>query len=563
VERCGKSFGSTGDIKTKYMGKEFTISGKLVDVVARRIYNARVSVKEGKIVEIEEVSEEFGNFLLPGLIDSHIHIESSMLVPTSFARAAVKNGTVATVSDPHEIANVLGLKGVKYMIENGKKSLFKFHFGAPSCVPATPFETSGAVINSDDIKTLMANPDIYYLAEMMNFPGVIFNDEEVLKKIKHAHDSGKPIDGHAPGLSGDDLEKYAAQRISTDHECTTVEEAVQKIEKGIKIQIREGSAAKNFEKLFPLLYTHPDKVMFCTDDCHPDDLVKGHINKVISRAVKKGADVYDVLSAAIKNPIDHYKLNVGLLQKGDAADFIVVDNLSDFNVDQTYINGQLVFDNGEVLLEKVVEKNVNNFNCNPISEADIVVPDQNGKMQVIVAKDGDLITGKELVEPTVIDDSITSDVDKDILKIVVVNRYRQEKPQVGFIKNFNLKKGAIAGSIAHDSHNIIAIGTTDEYIVKAVNKVIENTGGIVAYNGSEIKDLKLDVAGLMSAGEAQEVADRYHEVDAMAKEMGSKLIAPFMTMAFMALLVIPELKIGDKGLFDVTKFEFTSLFIEE
>jgi adenine deaminase len=409
----------------------------------------------------------------------------------------------------------------------------------------------------------MANPDIYYLAEMMNFPGVIFNDEEVLKKIKHAHDSGKPIDGHAPGLSGDDLEKYAAQRISTDHECTTVEEAVQKIEKGIKIQIREGSAAKNFEKLFPLLYTHPDKVMFCTDDCHPDDLVKGHINKVISRAVKKGADVYDVLSAAIKNPIDHYKLNVGLLQKGDAADFIVVDNLSDFNVDQTYINGQLVFDNGEVLLEKVVEKNVNNFNCNPISEADIVVPDQNGKMQVIVAKDGDLITGKELVEPTVIDDSITSDVDKDILKIVVVNRYRQEKPQVGFIKNFNLKKGAIAGSIAHDSHNIIAIGTTDEYIVKAVNKVIENTGGIVAYNGSEIKDLKLDVAGLMSAGEAQEVADRYHEVDAMAKEMGSKLIAPFMTMAFMALLVIPELKIGDKGLFDVTKFEFTSLFIEE
>lgn len=545
------------------MGKEFTISGKLVDVVTRRIYNARVSVKAGKINQIEEVSEEFENFLLPGLIDSHVHIESSMLVPTSFARAAVKNGTVATVSDPHEIANVMGLKGIEYMIANGKKSPFKFHFGAPSCVPATPFETSGAVIDSNDIKTLMANPDIYYLAEMMNFPGVIFNDEEVLKKIKYAHENGKPIDGHAPGLSGDGLEKYAAQKITTDHECTTVEEAVQKIEKGIKIQIREGSAAKNFEKLFPLLNTHPDKVMFCTDDCHPDDLVKGHINKVISRAVKKGADIFDVLSAATKNPIDHYKLSVGLLQKGDAADFIVVDNLTDFNVDQTYIDGQLVFDKGAVLLDKIIEKNINNFNCKPISEADIVVPFQKGKMQVIVAKDGDLLTGKELVEPTVINGSITSDVDKDILKIVVVNRYRQEKPQVGFIKNFNLKKGAIAGSIAHDSHNLIAIGTSDEFIVKAVNKVIENTGGIVAYNGSEIKDLKLDVAGLMSAGEAQDVADRYHEVDTMAKEMGSKLTAPFMTMAFMALLVIPELKIGDKGLFDVTKFEFTSLFIEE
>jgi adenine deaminase len=545
------------------MGKEFTISGKLVDVVTRRIYNARVSVKAGKIIQIEEVSEEFENFLLPGLIDSHVHIESSMLVPTSFARAAVKNGTVATVSDPHEIANVMGLKGIEYMIENGKKSPFKFHFGAPSCVPATPFETSGAVIDSNDIKTLMANPDIYYLAEMMNFPGVIFNDEEVLKKIKHAHENGKPIDGHAPGLSGDGLEKYAAQKITTDHECTSVEEAVQKIEKGIKIQIREGSAAKNFEMLFPLLNTHPDKVMFCTDDCHPDDLVKGHINKVISRAVKKGADIFDVLSAATKNPIDHYKLSVGLLQKGDAADFIVVDNLTDFNVDQTYIDGQLVFDKGAVLLDIIVEKNINNFNCKPISEADIVVPLQKGKMQVIVAKDGDLLTGKELVEPTVIDGSITSDVDKDILKIVVVNRYRQEKHQIGFIKNFNLKKGAIAGSIAHDSHNIIAIGTSDEFIVKAVNKVIENTGGIVAYNGSEIKDLKLDVAGLMSAGEAQDVADRYHEVDTMAKEMGSKLTAPFMTMAFMALLVIPELKIGDKGLFDVTKFEFTSLFIEE
>ena len=543
------------------MSDSFIVSGKLVDVVNRRIFNAEVKIEEGRIIAINESDKEYDNCILPGLIDAHVHIESSMLVPTGFARAAVKNGTVATVSDPHEIANVMGLAGIDYMIENSKKTPFKFHFGAPSCVPATPFETSGAVINSDDIKKLMSNPDIYYLAEMMNFPGVIYNDEEVIKKIKYAHEANKPIDGHAPGLSGEDLEKYAAQNITTDHECTTVEEAVSKIEKGIKIQIREGSAAKNFENLFPLLNTHPDKVMFCTDDCHPDDLVKGHINKIISRAVKKGTDIFDVISAATKNPIEHYNLNVGLLQIGDPADFIIVNNLEDFDVEKTFINGQLVFENGNVLLEKLPEKSINNFKCKPINVNDIAVAERGSKIQIIVAKDGDLLTGKEIIEPAIENGNVVSDITRDILKIVVVNRYHDTEPQIGFIKNFNLKKGAIAGSIAHDSHNIIAIGTNDNDIVKAINKVIENTGGIVACDENIIKDLKLDVAGLMSTEEADEVAAKYHEVSTMAKEMGSKLTAPFMTMAFMALLVIPELKIGDKGLFNVSKFDFTTLFI--
>ncbi len=544
------------------MDKEVVVSGKLVDIIGRRIFNAKLKIFNSKIVEINESGDEYDNYILPGLVDSHVHIESSMLVPTSFARAAVKSGTVATVSDPHEIANVMGVDGVKYMINNGKRTPFKFYFGAPSCVPATSFETSGAVIDSEDIKELMANTDIYYLAEMMNFPGVIFNDEEVLKKLKYAHQANKPIDGHAPGLVGKDLEKYAAQNITTDHECTTVEEAINKIQKGIKIQIREGSAAKNFEILFPLLNTHPDKVMFCTDDCHPDDLVKGHINKIISRAVKNGADVFDVISAATKNPKEHYNLNVGLLQVGDPADFIVVNNLEDFDVKKTYINGDLVYDNGKVLLEKLQEQIVNNFNCKPISVSDILVPEKGKKIQVIVAKDGDLLTGKETIIPRVENGNIISDIERDILKIVVVNRYKDSQPQVGFIKNFNLKKGAIAGSIAHDSHNIIAIGTNDTEIVNAINKVIENTGGIVACCGNEIKYLKLNVAGLMSTGEAEEVAIKYHEVQTMAKEMGSKLTAPFMTMAFMALLVIPELKIGDKGLFNVSKFDFTSLFVK-
>ncbi|MDA3954763.1 MAG: adenine deaminase [Bacteroidales bacterium] len=544
------------------MNKEFIISGKIVDIIERRIFNATIKVTNSKIVEIQESTQENDNYIIPGFIDAHVHIESSMLIPTSFARAAVKNGTVATVSDPHEIANVLGVDGVKFMIKNGKKSPFKFYFGAPSCVPATSFETSGAVIDSADIKELMANPDIHYLAEMMNFPGVIFQDEEVLKKIKYAHDSNKPVDGHAPGLFGEDLNKYAAQKITTDHECTSVKEAIEKINRGIKIQIREGSAAKNFENLFPLIESHPAKVMFCTDDCHPDDLVKGHINKVVSRAIGKGADVFDVISAATKIPKEHYNLDVGLLQVGDPADFIIVNNLCDFDVSKTYINGDLVYENGVVLIEKQSETSPNNFNCKPISISDILVPERGKSIQVIVAKDGDLVTGKEIIEPTIKDGHIVSDINKDILKIVIVNRYKNTKPQVGFIKNFKLKKGAIAGSIAHDSHNIIAIGTNDIEIVNAINTVIDNKGGIVAYDENKLKQLKLEVAGLMSTGEAEDVAKRYHEVHSMAKELGSELTAPFMTMAFMALLVIPELKIGDKGMFDVTKFAFTSLFIE-
>ena len=544
------------------MSNSFIIQGKLVDVVSKRIFNAEIEVNNGIVVKVNESDKEFDKYILPGLVDSHVHVESSMLIPTGFARAAVKSGTVASVSDPHEIANVMGVPGVKYMIENGKKSPFKFHFGAPSCVPATPFETSGATINSNDIKELMNSDDIYYLAEMMNFPGVIFKDEEVLKKIKYAHESGKPIDGHAPGLRGEDLEKYAAQKITTDHECTTVEEAISKIEKGIMIQIREGSAAKDFENLFPLLKTHPNKVMFCTDDCHPDDLIKGHINKIMARAVAKGANIFDVIIAATKTPKEHYNLNTGLLQKGDPADIIIVNNLTDFDVENTYIDGKLVFSQGKVLLEKQTEYAINNFKCKPIYSNDIIVENTGKKIQVIVAKDGDLLTGKEITEPTVIENKIVSDTARDILKIVVLNRYRESKPQVGFIKNFKLKKGAIAGSIAHDSHNIIAIGTTDEEIVLAINKVIKNSGGIVACNAGEYKDLKLNVAGLMSTEDAEFVAEQYEKVHTMAKELGSELTAPFMTMAFMALLVIPELKIGDKGLFDVNKFEFTSLFAE-
>jgi len=544
------------------MARSFVISGKVADLKKRKFYNAEIHVSNGVIEEVRSSDTDYTQYILPGFIDSHVHIESSMLIPSNFARVAVKHGTVATVSDPHEIANVMGVEGIDFMVQNSKKVPFKFCFGAPSCVPATPFETSGAVINADKIKALLENDDICYLAEMMNFPGVIHDDKEVLKKIQYAQLAGKPVDGHAPGLKGEGLKKYAAQNISTDHECASIKEAEEKIKQGIKIQIREGSAAKNFDHLFPLILSHPNQVMFCTDDCHPDDLIKGHINKMASRAIAKGADLFDVLHASIVHPVEHYGLNVGLLQPGDPADFIVTSDLEHFDVEKTVINGETVFENGISLIPFIDEQAVNNFQAFKISNTDIIVPAKGSKINVIIAKDGDLVTEKKQAEAKIEQNEVVSDIDRDILKIVVVNRYTSSKPVVGFVQNFNLKKGAIAGSIAHDSHNIIAIGTNDNDLVQVINAIIESKGGIAVCEGSKTDILPLDVAGLMSREEAETVAEKYDHLNRQAKKLGSTLNAPFMTMAFMSLLVIPDLKIGDQGLFDVSKFEFTSLFSE-
>ncbi|MEE4197649.1 MAG: adenine deaminase [Bacteroidales bacterium] len=544
------------------MAQSYVVSGKVVDVFLRKIINADLYVRDGLIHEIRESSREYQKYILPGFVDAHVHIESSMLIPSGFARAAVRQGTVATVSDPHEIANVMGVEGVRFMIRNGEKTPFKFFFGAPSCVPATPFESSGAVIDSGEIARLIRNEDIYFLAEMMNFPGVINNDAEVLRKIKLAQEAGKPVDGHAPGLSGEGLKKYADQNISTDHECSSMEEALEKIKEGMMIQIREGSAAKNFENLFPLIHDYSDNIMFCTDDCHPDDLIRGHINKIVARAVEKGADLFDVLHAALINPVKHYSLKVGLLQPGDPADFIVVPDLKTFDVEKTFINGELVFENNRVLIPPVDEQAANCFNAKKLCPENIFVPAKGRKINVIVARDGELLTGQELVEAKIENGHVVADTDHDILKIVVVNRYTPSKPAVGFVKNFNLNRGAIAGSIAHDSHNIIAIGTNDKDIVQAINTIIDYKGGIVACDENDLEILPLDVAGLMSREDAETVAQKYDRVSKKAKAFGSRLNAPFMTMAFMALLVIPELKIGDQGLFDVSKFEFSSLFGE-
>ncbi|MGI8581347.1 MAG: adenine deaminase [Chitinophagaceae bacterium] len=549
-------------------GMSLSVKGNIVDVFSKKIYPGKIFIEDGKIKSIEKLSadQKLPNFILPGFVDAHVHIESSMLVPSEFAKLAVVHGTVATISDPHEIANVCGLQGVEFMIENGKTVPFKFHFGAPSCVPATLFETAGAALNAEEVDLLLQKNEINYLSEMMNFPGVLNGDEEVMNKIASAKKYNKPVDGHAPGLKGEQAKKYIDAGISTDHECFTKEEALDKIQYGMKILIREGSAAKNFEALIELLNDYPDKIMFCSDDKHPDSLVEGHINLLCQRAVAKGIDVFKVLQAACINPVEHYKMNVGLLKEGDAADLIVVEDLNDFKVLETYINGELVAEKGITKISAEKSDVINNFDCDEKKILDfrfeILDFFPGDFINVIEALDGQLITNKIIVTPKIENAEIVSDTENDILKMVVVNRYKNAAVAKAFVKNFGLMHGAIASSVAHDSHNIIAVGVDDESISRAVNLVIKEKGGIAltpnpppqVERGAIV--LPLPVAGLMSNEDGYKVAGLYTAIDKAAKELGSKLSAPFMTLSFMALLVIPHLKLSDLGLFDGDKFEF-------
>ncbi len=545
----------------KILSIDLKLQGNIVDIPNKCIFKGEIVIENKRIISITEKNHNVNHFILPGFVDAHIHIESSMLVPSEFARLAVTHGTVATVSDPHEIANVLGVKGVEFMVENGKQTPFKFNFGAPSCVPATTFESAGAVINSGAIKTLLENPDIKYLAEMMNYPGVLFDDDEVMKKIAWAKQYNKPIDGHAPGLKGDKITKYINAGISTDHECFTYDEGLEKLQKGMKVLIREGSAAKNFEALIDLLPEHYKNMMFCSDDKHPDDLIISHINNLCARAVAKNIDVFKVLQAACINPVEHYNLNVGLLQEGDFADCIVVEDLKDFKTLQTYINGELVFNKGQSLIESIPFEILNNFKCIKKQVSDFRFESSAKQIRVIEALEGQLVTNEIVENALVKDGNLISNFEKDILKMAVVNRYQDEKPAIAFIKNFGLKEGAIASSVGHDSHNIIAVGVSDEAICKAVNLLIENKGGICAVLNSEEKIVPLPVAGIMSDKDGKTIGKQYAELDKMAKQLGSKLKAPYMTLSFMALLVIPSLKLSDKGLFDGNTFKFTPLEI--
>ena len=551
---------------------EFEITGLLTDVFSQTIYPALINMQDGRIASIQKISKselKTAHYILPGFIDSHVHIESSMLTPAEFARIAVTHGTVGTVSDPHEIANVCGIEGVHYMIRNGNTVPFKFYFGAPSCVPATIFETAGAAMNAKEVETLLQLPEIKYLSEMMNFPGVLSRDDEVMKKITCSHKAGKPVDGHAPGLRGEQARQYINAGISTDHECFTAEEALEKLSYGMKIIIREGSAAKNFEALIGLLDKYPDMMMFCSDDKHPDSLVKGHINELCARAVAKGIDIFKILRAACVNPVMHYKLPVGLVRIGDPADFIIAEDLINFKIYQTYINGQLVAEKGKSKIvattndQKVHSEPINNFHCSKKNVIDFEVLYTGGDavqflMPVIEVLDGQLITNKITATPRIADGKIVSDPANDILKIVVVNRYTEAHSTIakGFIRNFGLKQGALASSVAHDSHNIVAVGVDDVSLCKAVNLVISSRGGVSCVSDTTEMLVQLPVAGLMSEEDGYAVAEAYTAIDAMAKAQGSTLSAPFMSLSFMALLVIPHLKLSDMGLFDGDLFQF-------
>ena len=540
-----------------------TFQGQIVDLHQRRIYPGEVQVDQGKIAGIRELPEATGPYIMPGFVDAHIHIESSMLIPSEFARLAVVHGTVATVSDPHEIANVLGEEGVYYMIGNGSKVPFKFYFGAPSCVPATAFETAGGRIGPEGVRRLLERPEVRYLSEMMNYPGVLHHDEEVMAKLAAARELGRPIDGHAPGLRGDDARRYFAAGISTDHECFTYEEGLEKLRLGVKVIIREGSAARNFEALIPLLPQFPGQVMFCSDDKHPDGLVLGHIDKLAARAVAEGYGLFDILRAACLNPVEHYGLDVGLLLPGSPADFILVEDMRTFRVLATYIDGQLVAKEGQSLIGRVEEEAVNRFDTQPKEPADFSLEALGSQANVIQALDGQIVTQRFSAPVSVRDGMAVADVERDMLKAAVVNRYEAATPALAFINGFGLRKGAIASCVGHDSHNIIAVGVDDGALCRAVNLIIEHQGGIAAVSDTEAHILPLPVAGIMTNADGYEVAEAYQHIDGFVREeLGVRLEAPFMALSFMALLVIPELKLSDKGLFDGKAFGFVPLFHE-
>jgi adenine deaminase len=537
-----------------------TISGNIVDLIHERIFPGTMEIGEGKILHIAENDRKYDTYILPGFIDAHVHIESSMLPPSEFARLAALHGTVSAVSDPHEIANVLGVEGVHYMIDNGNTTPFKYYFGVPSCVPATPFETAGAKIDDEDVAELLKSDETRFLSEVMNFTGVLTDDASVINKIQIARSLGRRIDGHSPGLRGEDLRKYIAVGISTDHECISVEEAREKLSYGMKIIIREGSAAKDFRNLFTLIEDFPDNCMICSDDIHPNDLVKGHINQTVKMALQMGIDRMKILRCACVNPVIHYGLDVGLLQKGNSADFIVIDDFRKFNILETHINGFCVAKDGRTLLPRLRIPVINNFHACPKNASDFSMNNEGEKIRVIEAIDGQIVTNMLTERPRCRGEAVVSDPERDILKLAVVNRYKDVSPSVAFIKGFGLKRGAIASSVAHDSHNIIAVGVDDEDLCRAVNLVIKRKGGLSVVGDGFNRVLPLPVAGIMSDKEGKQVSKNYAELEALAKKLGTPLKSPFMTLSFMALPVIPKIKLTDKGLFDGERFEFIHLF---
>lgn len=559
-----KSNSKTSNINKSNSKTSNMIRGNLLNVFTEEIYPAEISINNGLINCVKAVNKEFKEYILPGFIDAHIHIESSMLTPSRFAEAVVPHGTTSVISDPHEIANVLGSEGIEYMLKDASSVPLNFFFTAPSCVPATPFETSGAKIDSEEIDQMLLGVEIVALGEMMNFPGVLSGDKEVFAKIAAAKRNKKPVDGHAPLLSGEDLCKYISAGISTDHECTMKEEVIEKRKMGMKIMLRQGSSAKN---LADLISAGGDFIV--SDDKHPEDLLKGHVDMMLKEAVNLGLDPIEAVQMVTLNPATHYNLNTGLIAPGRAADLVIVDDLKNFKVNRVLIKGNLAAKNNKALFSVNPHKTGNSFKLNCKNSEDFEITsktagkdEKNVLVRVIDVLEGQLITDENEAFLKVADGKIMPDLENDILKIAVVERYGHDNLSNAFIHGFGLKRGAIASSVAHDSHNILAVGTNSQDMAKAVNKLVNNHGGLVAVSNDQITSLKLPIAGLMSIESAEMVSSKFNVLQELVKDMGCNLDSPFMTLSFMALLVIPKLKISDLGLFDGVKFQFVDLLKE-
>ena len=531
------------------------LRGNVVDVERGEIYPGEVLIEGSRIKEVREVGGRFSRYLLPGLIDAHIHIESSMLVPSRFAEAAVAHGTVAVVADPHEIANVLGITGVEYMIRDSKRVPLKFYFTAPSCVPATPYETSGAKLGAEEVARLLAMEEVVALGEVMNYPAVVAREPETMAKIQAARRLGKPIDGHCPKLGGDALRRYVSAGISTEHECTSLEEAEEKARLGMKIMLREGSSAKNLKALAGFR----GKAFLVSDDLHAGDLLRGHVNFLLRRAVEEGIDPIEAVRMVSLNPAEHYRLGVGMLRPGDPADLVVVDNLRSFSCLECYINGKLVAKGGRVLFKASPLPGKSTIRASHKSPEDFkIIARRASRLRVIKVMPGEIVTEEDSVSAAA--GEVKPMPEKDVLKLAVVERYGGERVAVALVRGFGIEGGAVASSIAHDSHNIIAVGADDADLAAAVNRVIDMQGGIAVVSGGELlASLPLPVAGLMSIESAGWVAERGEQVDRRIRELGCSLEAPVMTLSFLALPVIPKLRLTDRGLFDVERFEFVGL----
>lgn len=539
------------------------IEGNIVDVLTGEIFPGRIGHEGGVITSVERTPGPFRSFLVPGFIDCHVHIDSSLLCPSRFAEAAVPHGTTAVVTDPHEIANVLGVPGIAWMREDAACAPFRVFFTAPSCVPATPFETSGATLGPAEVEKLLAEDDVVALGEVMNYHGAIARDPDVMAKIRAARVSGKPIDGHGPLLAGNALREYLSLGISTDHECTGAAEAFEKHDLGMRILVRDGSAAKNLAALAPFARMH--EFLLVTDDILASDLLAGHLDTRLATAVSLGVEPLHALRAATIRPAEHYRLPLGAMAKGRKADAVRVADLSSFAVEEVYIGGTLVAAGGAAAFAPRPVPMPGAIRIAPKGADDFALPasGRSAKVRVIRVIPDEIVTGSETADLRVEHGRVVPDAGRDVLLISVVNRYREAPVASGFVSGFGLKTGAIASSVAHDSHNIIAVGTNPGDMAAAVGAIVRESGGLAACGGGSATVLPLPLAGLMSGDPPRDVHERLERLHAAACGMGCVLPRPFMTLSFLSLLVIPRLKIGDRGLFDADAFRFVEPVIGE